>query len=217
MNQTTTNQKKNKPSKTAKPAQAAQTAKVAKGAESPKPEKTAKAAEPSKRFGVASLYQLMGRTPMPQAEQQQVVWHLVDAEGLVLGRMAAHIVRLLRGKHNPWFTPHYACGDKVIVINAEKVALTGKKMDTMLFHWHTGYPGGLKVRKAQDILEGKRPERLVIKAIERMMKHGPLGRRLMKNLYVYTGSEHPHQEAKPNVIDMRALNNKNAKRSLRVS
>ena len=203
MNQTTTSQKKAskevKPSKTAKPAQAAQ------------------AVKPSKRFGVASLYQLMGRTPMPQAEQQQVVWHLVDAEGLVLGRMAAHIVRLLRGKHNPWFTPHYACGDKVIVINAEKVALTGKKMDTMLFHWHTGYPGGLKVRKAQDILEGKRPERLVIKAIERMMKHGPLGRRLMKNLYVYTGSEHPHQEAKPHVIDMRALNNKNAKRSLRVS
>ncbi|MBC6444497.1 MAG: 50S ribosomal protein L13 [Alphaproteobacteria bacterium GM202ARS2] len=158
----------------------------------------------------------MGRTPMPQATRQPV-WHLIDAEGLVLGRMAAHVARLLRGKHNPSFTPHYACGDKVIVINAEKVALSGKKMDTMLFHWHTGYPGGLKVRKAQDILEGKRPERLVIKAVERMMKHGPLGRRLMKNLYVYTGENHPHQEAKPQIIDMRALNNKNAKRSLRVS
>ena len=170
-----------------------------------------------KRFGVSSLYRLMGRTSLPEAAAYAAKWHVIDAEGLVLGRVASSIAVLLRGKHKPWFTPFLPCGDKVIVINAEKVALTGKKWQDKKFYWHTGYPGGITMRRAKDVIDGKRPERLLIKAVERMMKHGPLGRKLMKNLYVYCGAEHPHHAAQPQTINFGERHVKNKPRSLRVS
>ena len=170
-----------------------------------------------KRFGVSSLYRLMGRTSLPVAAAYAPKWHVIDAEGLVLGRVASSIAVLLRGKHKPWFTPFLPCGDKVIVINAEKVALTGRKWQDKKFYWHTGYPGGINMRRAKDVIDGKRPERLLIKAVERMMKHGPLGRKLMKNLYVYCGAEHPHHAAQPQTINFGERHVKNKPRSLRVS
>ena len=136
-------------------------------------------------------------------------WVIVDAEGVVLGRLAAVVASRLRGKHKPIFTPHIDCGDNVIVINAGKVRLTGKKKENKLFFWHTGYPGGIKSRTAGDILDGKHPERVVEKAVERMLPNGPLGRSVFKNLRVYPGSEHPHEAQKPETLDVGSLNPKN--------
>jgi large subunit ribosomal protein L13 len=136
-------------------------------------------------------------------------WIVVDADGVVLGRLASQIAKILRGKHKPSFTPHIDCGDNVIVINAEKVRLTGKKRTDKRFYWHTGYPGGIKDRSMEQILEGKHPERVVFKAVERMVPRGPLGRTQMKNLRVYAGSEHPHEAQQPEVLDVGAMNPKN--------
>ena len=136
-------------------------------------------------------------------------WVIVDAEGVVLGRLAAVVASRLRGKHKPIFTPHIDCGDNVIEINAGKVRLTGKKHENKLFFWHTGYPGGIKSRTAGDILDGKHPERVVEKAVERMLPNGPLGRSVFKNLRVYPGSEHPHEAQKPETLDVGSLNPKN--------
>lgn len=136
-------------------------------------------------------------------------WLLIDAEDLVLGRMASIIAMRLRGKHKPTFTPHMDCGDNVIVINAAKVHLTGNKRANKIFYWHTGYPGGIKQRTAGQILEGAHPERVVIKAVERMVPRGPLGRQQMRNLRVYAGAEHPHEGQKPEVLDVAAMNSKN--------
>ncbi len=136
-------------------------------------------------------------------------WILVDAEGVVLGRMASQIALILRGKHKPSFTPHMDCGDNVVVINAGKVKLTGKKLKDKIYYRHTGYPGGIKERRAGEILEGKYPERVVQKAIERMIPGGPLGRRQLKNLRVYAGAEHPHEAQNPEVLDLAARNPKN--------
>jgi large subunit ribosomal protein L13 len=136
-------------------------------------------------------------------------WILVDAEGVVLGRMASQIAMILRGKHKPSYTPHMDCGDNVVVINAEKVHLTGKKLSDKIYYRHTGYPGGIKERRAGQILEGKHPERVVRKAIERMIPGGPLGRRQIKNLRVYAGAEHPHEAQNPEVLDLAARNPKN--------
>ena len=119
-------------------------------------------------------------------------WLMVDADGLVLGRLASIIAMRLRGKHKPSYTPHLDCGDNIIVINAEKVVLTGKKMSDKVFYWHTGYPGGIKQRTMAEIVEKGHPERLIVKAVERMVPRGPLGRQQMKNLRVYAGAEHPH-------------------------
>ncbi len=138
-------------------------------------------------------------------------WHIVDAEGLVLGRMATIVANILRGKHKPGFTPHVDCGDNVIVINARKVALTGKKMTDRKFYWHTGFPGGIKERTMENILGGAHPERVVIKAVERMITRGPLGRRQMKNLRVYGGAEHPHEAQQPVALDIAAMNRKNTR------
>ena len=124
-------------------------------------------------------------------------WHVIDADGLVLGRMAVIIANILRGKHKPGYTPNVDCGDHVIVINADKVALTGNKLTDKKYYWHTGYPGGIKERTADKILTGKHPERVVIKAVERMVPRGPLGRQQMKNLRVYAGTEHPHEAQQP--------------------
>ncbi len=136
-------------------------------------------------------------------------WILVDAEGVVLGRMASQIALILRGKHKPSFTPHMDCGDNVVVINAGKVKLTGKKLSDKIYYRHTGYPGGIKERRAGEILDGKHPERVVQKAIERMIPGGPLGRRQLKNLRVYAGAEHPHAAQNPEVLDLAARNPKN--------
>jgi large subunit ribosomal protein L13 len=137
-------------------------------------------------------------------------WVLIDAEGLVVGRLAALIATRLRGKHKPTFTPHMDCGDNVIVVNASKVLLTGNKLKNKLYHWHTGYIGGIKERTAGAIMSGKYPERVVEKAVERMLPRGPLGKRQLSNLRVYAGAEHPHEAQQPQSLDVGALNAKNA-------
>ena len=136
-------------------------------------------------------------------------WVLIDAEGVVLGRLASQVAKILRGKHKPSFTPHMDCGDNVIIINAGRVKLTGKKLTDKKFYWHTGYPGGIKERTMGQILEGSYPERVVVKAVERMITRNNLGRQQMKNLRVYAGSEHPHEAQQPEVLDLQAMNPKN--------
>jgi len=136
-------------------------------------------------------------------------WVLIDAEDVVLGRLAAQVANILRGKHKTTYTPHMDCGDNVIVVNAEKVKLTGKKLSDKKYYWHTGHPGGIKERTAGQILEGKFPDRVVHKAVERMVPRGPLGRAQMKNLRVYAGPEHPHEAQNPSVYDFGAQNAKN--------
>ncbi|HEV2097594.1 MAG TPA: 50S ribosomal protein L13 [Stellaceae bacterium] len=138
-------------------------------------------------------------------------WLLIDADGLVLGRLASIIAMRLRGKHKPSYTPHMDCGDHVIVVNAEKVKLTGNKRRDSIFHWHTGYPGGIKGRSKGAILDGKHPERVIEKAVERMVPRGPLGRRVMGHLRVYAGPEHPHQAQEPQPLDVAAMNRKNSR------
>ncbi len=136
-------------------------------------------------------------------------WFVIDAEDAVLGRLAAIVATRLRGKHKPAYTPHMDDGDNIVVVNAEKVHLTGRKRDDKIYYWHTGYPGGIKHRTAKQILDGRHPERAVIKAVQRMLPKGPLGRRQLKNLHVYAGGEHPHQAQKPEVLDVKAMNRKN--------
>jgi len=138
-------------------------------------------------------------------------WVLIDAEGLVVGRLASLVAMRLRGKHLPIFTPHVDCGDNVIIINAEKVVLTGRKRDQKVYYHHTGYPGGIKERTAKFILDGRFPERVVEKAVERMLPRGPLGRKQLGNLRVYKGSEHPHTAQTPVVIDIASMNRKNTR------
>lgn len=136
-------------------------------------------------------------------------WVLIDAEGLVLGRLASLVANHLRGKHKPTFTPHVDDGDNVVIINAEKIVLTGKKYQDKVYYHHTGYIGGIKERTARQILEGRFPERVLEKAIERMIPRGPLGRRQMKNLRIYSGAQHPHTAQQPETLDIAALNPKN--------
>ncbi|EEQ95461.1 ribosomal protein L13 [Brucella intermedia LMG 3301] len=136
-------------------------------------------------------------------------WVLIDAEGLVVGRLASLVANRLRGKHKATFTPHVDDGDNVIIINADKVVLTGNKYADKKYYWHTGHPGGIKERTARQILEGRFPERVLEKAIERMIPRGPLGRRQMKNLRVYAGPNHQHEAQQPEVLDVAALNRKN--------
>ena len=140
-------------------------------------------------------------------------WCVVDAEGLVLGRMASIISMRLRGKHKPTYTPHMDCGDHVIVINADKIQLTGRKRSDKVYYRHTGYPGGIKSRTAGQILEGAHPERVVIKAIERMVSRNPLGTQQMRKLHVYAGSDHPHEAQNPKILDIAAMNPKNTRRA----
>ncbi len=138
-------------------------------------------------------------------------WVMVDASGLVVGRLASIVAMRLRGKHKPTFTPHVDMGDNVVVINAEKVVLTGRKLDQKRYYRHTGYPGGIKDQVARKVIEGRFPERIVEKAVERMLPRGPLGRQQLKNLKVYAGSEHPHAEQQPQALDVAALSSKNAR------
>lgn len=136
-------------------------------------------------------------------------WLLIDAEGLVLGRLAVVIATRLRGKHKPQFTPHVDCGDNVVVINAAKVKVTGNKLDQAILYWHTGYAGGIKGRSIRARLESAHPERVLEKAVERMITRGPLQRRQMKHLHVYADAAHPHDGQAPTLLDVGALNPKN--------
>ena len=136
-------------------------------------------------------------------------WVLIDAEGLVLGRLAALVANRLRGKHKPTFTPHVDCGDHVVIVNARKVRVTGAKAEQSVFYWHTGYAGGIKGRTVRERLDSRFPERVIEKAVERMITRGPLGRQQMRNLHVYAGAEHPHAGQSPASLDVGALNRKN--------
>lgn len=136
-------------------------------------------------------------------------WILIDAEGLVLGRLASVIATRLRGKHKPVFTPHVDCGDNIVVINAAKVRVTGNKLEQSVFYYHTGFAGGIKGRTLKDRLGSAHPERVLEKAVERMITRGPLQREQMKNLHVYAGAEHPHAGQKPAALDVGAMNAKN--------
>jgi large subunit ribosomal protein L13 len=138
-------------------------------------------------------------------------WWLIDAENLVVGRVSTIIANLLRGKHKATFTPHLDCGDHVVVINAEKVKLTGKKYAEKLYYWHTGHPGGIKDKTAREILEGKFPERILQYAVERMISRGPLQRDIMLKLRIFKGPEHKHQAQNPQILDVAAMNRKNKK------
>jgi len=138
-------------------------------------------------------------------------WVMIDGNGLVVGRLATIIAMRLRGKHKPTYTPHVDDGDHVIVINAEKVVLTGRKVERKVYRHHTGYPGGIKERTAKFILEGRFPERIVEKAVERMLPRGPLGRRQLGHLRVYKGPEHPHTAQNPEPLDIASMNRKNVR------
>jgi large subunit ribosomal protein L13 len=138
-------------------------------------------------------------------------WILIDAKGLVVGRLATLVSMRLRGKHRPSYTPHVDDGDNVIIINAAKIVLTGRKRENKVYYHHTGFIGGIKERTAKSILEGRFPERVVEKAIERMLPRGPLGRKQLGNLRVYAGAEHPHEAQQPEIIDIASMNRKNTR------
>jgi large subunit ribosomal protein L13 len=136
-------------------------------------------------------------------------WHLIDAEGLVVGRLAVIVANILRGKHKPSFTPHVDCGDHVVVINADKVKFTGNKTQNKRYYKHTGYAGGIKETSPAKVLEGRFPERVLEKAVERMVPRGPLGRQQMKALHLYAGTDHPHDGQQPKTLDVASMNRKN--------
>ena len=149
------------------------------------------------------------RTYSAKPSEIEKKWWIIDAEGIVLGRLATIVAMYLRGKHKPTFTPHMDCGDNIVIVNAEKVRLTGSKRTAKTYYWHTGYPGGIKSRTADKILDGDHPERVIQKAVQRMITRGPLGRVQMGNLKVYGGSEHPHEAQQPETLDVGAMNAKN--------
>ena len=149
------------------------------------------------------------KTFVSKSSEQKHDWFLIDAERSVLGRLASIVAIRLRGKHKPTYSPHVDCGDNIIIINAEKVFLTGNKKSQKIYYKHTGYPGGIKSINAQKILEGDHPERVIEKAITRMIPKGPLGRKVLKKLYVYSGVKHPHEAQKPEILDLEKMNNKN--------
>ena len=138
-------------------------------------------------------------------------WVLIDATNLVVGRLASIVAMHLRGKHLPTYTPNMDMGDNVIIINAEKVKLTGNKLDQRKFFWHTGHPGGIKERSQRELLNGRFPERVLENAVRRMIPSGPLGRQQMKNLRVYAGDKHPHEAQSPVVVDIASMNSKNVR------
>lgn len=151
------------------------------------------------------------KTYSMKASEIQKNWILIDAENLVLGRMASIVARILKGKHKPNYTPHMDCGDHVVIINAEKIALTGNKRGDKTYYWHTGYMGGIRQRTAGQILDSRFPERVVEKAVERMITRNPLGRDCMRSLHVYKGSEHPHAGQQPVKMDIASMNSKNTR------
>ena len=152
---------------------------------------------------------MFGKTHSTKTAEVEKKWLVIDAKDLVVGRLASIVAMRLRGKHKPSFTPHMDDGDNVIVINAEKIVLTGRKRDQKVYYHYTGYIGGIKERSAKSILEGKFPERIVEKAVQRMLPHGPLGRAQFSNLRVYKGAEHPHAAQQPEKLDVSSMNRKN--------
>jgi large subunit ribosomal protein L13 len=150
-------------------------------------------------------------TPSAKPETVEKNWILIDAEGLIVGRLATIVAMRLKGKHKASYTPHVDCGDHVVIVNAEKIVFTGAKRDDKVYYRHTGYPGGIKERSPKQILEGKHPERIVEKAVERMLARGPLQRQLMRNLRIYKGKDHPHVAQNPVVLDVAKLNRKNVR------
>lgn len=163
-----------------------------------------------KQFVIFNMVKNM-KTYTAKPADIQKKWILIDAEGVVLGRLASLVAMRLRGKHKASFTPHMDMGDNVIIINADKVQMTGKKRTDKIYYWHTGYPGGIKQRTAGDILEGNHPERVLTKAIQRMLPGGPLSRQQMTNLRVYAGTEHGHEAQNPEIVDVKSMNPKNSR------
>ena len=149
------------------------------------------------------------RTYSAKPSEVQPGWRLVDADGVVLGRLAAVVATMLRGKHKPIYTPHIDCGDHIVVVNADKVRLTGRKLAQKTYYRHTGYPGGIRSRTAAQVMAGAHPERVIEKAVERMMPKGKLGRAQLRKLKVYAGAEHPHAAQRPLPLDLAAANPKN--------
>ena len=145
---------------------------------------------------------IIKQTSSLRKEDVDKKWILIDAEGIVLGRLASKVSMILRGKHKPSFTPHADCGDHVIIINAEKVKFTGKKLDDKIYYWHTGHPGGIKSRTARQIIEGKFPDRVIRMAVKRMIPKGPLGSVQLSNMKVYAGSNHPHEAQAPEILNI---------------
>ncbi len=141
------------------------------------------------------------RTYQQKPSEVRREWFVVDAQGKILGRLASRIAAILRGKHKPTFTPHVDGGDFVVVVNAEKVRLTGRKLQEKVYYWHTGYPGGIKSATAAQLLERK-PEWVIHKAVQRMLPKNPLGRRMLRKLKVYRGPEHPHAAQQPKPLDL---------------
>lgn len=170
----------------------------------PVPARPVRVAALNERFSDMATYSA-------KASEIQKKWVLIDAEGLVVGRLASLIAMRLRGKHKASYTPHMDDGDNVVVINADKVVLTGRKYTDKKYYWHTGYIGGIKERTARAIMEGRHPERVLEKAVERMIPEGPLGRQQLKNLRVYAGAEHPHAAQQPELLDVKSMNKKNAR------
>lgn len=154
---------------------------------------------------------MFGKTHSTKTAEIEKKWVVIDASGLVVGRLASIIALRLRGKHKPSFTPHMDDGDNIIVINAEKVVFTGKKREDKVYYHYTGFQGGIKERTARFILDGRFPERVVEKAVERMLPRGPLGRKQLGNLRVYKGPDHPHAAQQPEALDIGTLNRKNRK------
>jgi len=154
---------------------------------------------------------VMKTTQSAKAADIEKKWLLIDASGLVVGRLASIVAMRLRGKHKATYTPHVDDGDNVIIINASKVVFTGRKRDQKVYHHHTGFIGGIKERSAKQIMDGRFPERIVEKAVQRMLPRGPLGRVQFGNLRVYPGAEHPHEAQKPETVDVAAMNRKNVR------
>ena len=154
---------------------------------------------------------MYGNTHSTKTAEIEKKWVVIDATGLVVGRLASIIALRLRGKHKPSFTPHMDDGDNIVVINAEKVVFTGRKRENKVYYHYTGFQGGIKERTARFVLEGRFPERVVEKAVERMLPRGPLGRKQLGNLRVYKGAEHPHEAQQPVALDVGVMNRKNKK------
>jgi large subunit ribosomal protein L13 len=154
---------------------------------------------------------MFGHTHSTKTADIEKNWVVVDAKGLVVGRLASLVAMRLRGKHKPSFTAHMDDGDCVVIVNADKVVLTGRKREKKIYYHHTGYIGGIKERSAKAILEGKYPERIVEKAVERMLPRGPLGRKQLGHLHVYKGPDHPHAAQQPASLDIAGLNRKNSR------
>ena len=145
---------------------------------------------------------IIKQTSSLRKEDVDKKWILIDADGIVLGRLASKVSMILRGKHKPSFTPHADCGDHVIIINAEKVKFSGKKLVDKIYYWHTGHPGGIKSITARQIIEGKFPDRVIRMAVKRMIPKGPLGSVQLSNMKVYAGSNHPHEAQAPELLNI---------------